>query len=238
MAKQSRRYTALAERVEADRLYQPGEAIQLLKELSTVKFDETVEVHLRTTSDPRHADQMIRGVAVLPHGLGKQVRVLVFASGEAADAARQAGADYVGDDDLIRQIEEGWMEFDISLAVPEVMPKIGRLGRILGRRGLMPNPRTGTMVQPQDLPRVIQEAKAGRVEYRTDRTAIIHCPIGKVSFDADRLLENLAVLMDGILRAKPATVKGPFLRTAYLTSSMGPGVPLDPASLQALRSRE
>lgn len=238
MAKQSRRYAALAERVEADRLYQPGEAIQLLKELSTVKFDETVEVHLRTTSDPRHADQMIRGVAVLPHGLGKQVRVLVFASGEAADAARQAGADYVGDDDLIRQIEEGWMEFDISLAVPEVMPKIGRLGRILGRRGLMPNPRTGTMVQPQDLPRVIQEAKAGRVEYRTDRTAIVHCPIGKVSFDVDRLLENLAVLMDGILRAKPATVKGPFLRTAYLTSSMGPGVPLDPASLQALRSRE
>lgn len=238
MAKQSRRYAALAERVEADRLYQPGEAIQLLKELSTVKFDETVEVHLRTTSDPRHADQMLRGVAVLPHGLGKQVRVLVFASGEAADAARQAGADYVGDDDLIRQIEEGWMEFDISLAVPEVMPKIGRLGRILGRRGLMPNPRTGTMVQPQDLPRVIQEAKAGRVEYRTDRTAIVHCPIGKVSFDADRLLENLAVLMDGILRAKPATVKGPFLRTAYLTSSMGPGVPLDPASLQALRSRE
>lgn len=238
MAKQSRRYAALAERVEADRLYQPSEAIQLVKELSTVKFDETVEVHLRTTSDPRHADQMLRGVVVLPHGLGKPVRVLVFATGEAADAARQAGADYVGDDDLIRQIEEGWMEFDISLAVPEVMPKIGRLGRILGRRGLMPNPRTGTMVQPRDLPRVIQEAKAGRVEYRTDRTAIVHCPIGKVSFDADRLLENLAALIDAILRAKPATVKGPFLRTAYLTSSMGPGVPLDPASLQALRARE
>jgi large subunit ribosomal protein L1 len=238
MAKQSRRYAGLAERVEEGRLYQPGEAIQLLKELSTVKFDETVEVHLRTTSDPRHADQMVRGVVVLPHGLGKQVRVLVFASGEAADAARQAGADFVGDDDLIRQIEEGWTEFDISLAVPEVMPKIGRLGRILGRRGLMPNPRTGTLVQPRDLPRVIQEAKAGRVEYRADRTAIIHCPIGKVSFDADRLLENLAVLMDGILRAKPATVKGPFLRTAHLTSSMGPGVPLDPAGLQALRTRE
>jgi large subunit ribosomal protein L1 len=238
MAKQSRRYAGLAERVEEGRLYQPGEAIQLLKELSTVKFDETVEVHLRTTSDPRHADQMVRGVVVLPHGLGKQVRVLVFASGEAADAARQAGADFVGDDDLIRQIEEGWTEFDISLAVPEVMPKIGRLGRILGRRGLMPNPRTGTLVQPRDLPRVIQEAKAGRVEYRADRTAIIHCPIGKVSFDDDRLLENLAVLMDGILRAKPATVKGPFLRTAHLTSSMGPGVPLDTAGLQALRTRE
>jgi len=238
MAKQSRRYAGVAERVEPGRLYQPDEAIQLMKELSTVKFDETVEVHLRTTSDPRHADQMVRGVAVLPHGLGKPVRVLVFASGETADAARQAGADYVGDDDLIRQIEEGWIDFDISLAVPEVMPKIGRLGRILGRRGLMPNPRTGTMVQPRDLPRVIQEAKAGRVEYRSDRTAIIHCPIGKVSFEADRLLENLAVLMDGILRAKPAGVKGSFLRTAYLTSSMGPGVPLDPASLQALKPRE
>lgn len=238
MAKQSRRYAGVAERVEPGRLYQADEAIQLVKELSTVKFDETVEVHLRTTSDPRHADQMVRGVAVLPHGLGKPVRVLVFASGEAADAARQAGADYVGDDDLIRQIEEGWMDFDISLAVPEVMPKIGRLGRILGRRGLMPNPRTGTMVQPRDLPRVIQEAKAGRVEYRSDRTAIIHCPIGKVSFEADRLLENLAVLMDAIMRAKPAAVKGPFLRSSYLTSSMGPGVPLDPASLQALKPRE
>lgn len=235
MAKHSRRFTAVAERVEPGRLYQPREAIELLKGLATARFDETVELHLRTTADPRHADQMIRGVVVLPHGLGKITRVLVFASGEAADAARQAGADHVGDDDLIRQIEGGWMDFDVGLAVAEMMPKIGRLGRILGRRGLMPNPRTGTMVQPRDLPRVIREAKAGRVEYRTDRTAIIHCSMGKISFTTDQLLDNLAVLMDAILRAKPAAVKGTFLRSAYLSSTMGPSVPLDLASLQALK---
>lgn len=235
MPKQSRRYAAVAERVEPDRLYQPREAIELLKEVSTAKFDETVEVHLRTNADPRHADQMIRGVVVLPNGLGKVTRVLVFANGEAADAARQAGADYVGDDDLIRQIEGGWMDFDVGLAVPEIMPKIGRLGRILGRRGLMPNPRTGTMVQPRDLGRVIQEAKAGRVEYRTDRTAIIHCAIGKISFTTDRLLENLTVLVDAIVQAKPAAVKGVFLRSAYLTSTMGPSIPLELSSLLALK---
>jgi large subunit ribosomal protein L1 len=238
MPKNSRRYTAVAERVERERLYQPREAIELLKETPAIKFDETVEVHLRTSADPRHADQMVRGVVVLPYGLGKEVRVVVFAGGEAADIARQAGADFAGDDELIQRIEGGWVDFDVGLAVPDVMPKIGRLGRILGRRGLMPNPRTGTMVQPQDLPRVIQEAKAGRLEYRTDRTAIIHCPIGKVSFDGDRLLENLAVLVDSILRAKPAAVKGSFLRTAYLTSSMGPSIPLDLAGLQALKPSE
>ena len=238
MPKNSRRYTAVAERVERERLYQPLEAIELLKETPAIKFDETVEVHLRTSADPRHADQMVRGVVVLPYGLGKEVRVVVFAGGEAADIARQAGADFAGDDELIQRIEGGWVDFDVGLAVPDVMPKIGRLGRILGRRGLMPNPRTGTMVQPQDLPRVIQEAKAGRLEYRTDRTAIIHCPIGKVSFDGDRLLENLAVLVDSILRAKPAAVKGSFLRTAYLTSSMGPSIPLDLAGLQALKPSE
>jgi len=235
MAKHSRRYGVVAQRVEPDRLYQPREAIELLKELATAKFDETVELHLRTNADPRHADQMIRGVVVLPHGLGKITRVLVFASGEAADTARQAGADYVGDDDLIRQIEGGWVDFDVGLAVPEIMPKIGRLGRILGRRGLMPNPRTGTMVQPRDLPRIIREAKAGRVEYRTDRTAILHCSMGKISFTTDQLLENMAVLVDAVLQAKPAAVKGTFLRSAYLTSTMGPSIPLDLASLQALK---
>ena len=235
MPKTSRRYTAVAQSVEPGRLYQPREAIELLRDGSTVKFDETVEIHLRTNSDPRHADQMVRGVTVLPYGLGKSVRVLVFAGGEAADIARQAGADYVGDDDLIQQVEGGWLDFEVGLAVPDIMPKIGRLGRILGRRGLMPNPRTGTMVQPQDLPRVIQESKAGRLEYRADRTAIIHCPIGKTNFETDRLLENLAVLVEAILRAKPAAVKGTFLRTAYLTSSMGPSIPLDLASLQALK---
>ena len=235
MATHSRRYTAVAERVDPGKFYQPQEAIGLLKELANAKFDETVEVHLRTNADPRHADQMIRGVVVLPNGLGKVTRVLVFASGEAADLARQAGADYVGDDDLIQRVEGGWMDFDVGLAVPEIMPKIGRLGRVLGRRGLMPNPRTGTMVQPRDLTRVIQEAKAGRLEYRTDRTAIIHSPVGKISFTVDRLLQNLATLVDAIVQAKPAAVKGTFLRAAHLTSTMGPSIPLDLASLQALK---
>ena len=235
MATHSRRYTAVAERVDPGKLYQPQEAIGLLKELANAKFDETVEVHLRTNADPRHADQMIRGVVVLPNGLGKVTRVLVFASGEAADLARQAGADYVGDDDLIQRVEGGWMDFDVGLAVPEIMPKIGRLGRVLGRRGLMPNPRTGTMVQTRDLTRIIQEAKAGRLEYRTDRTAIIHSPVGKISFTVEGLLQNLATLVDAIVQAKPAAVKGTFLRAAHLTSTMGPSVPLDLASLQALK---
>jgi large subunit ribosomal protein L1 len=235
MPKHSRRYAAVAERVEADKQYQPGEAIELMKELASTKFDETMEIHVRTSADPRHADQMVREVTVLPHGLGKQVRVLVFTSGEGADIARQAGADYVGDDDLIAQIEGGWLEFEVGLATPEIMPKIGKLGRILGRRGLMPNPRTGTMVQARDLGRVIEESKAGRVEYRTDRTAIIHCAFGKASFDTDRLLENLSVLIDSIVRARPVAVKGSFLRSAYVTSSMGPSIPLDLNALQALR---
>ena len=164
MVKHSKRYAAVAEKVEEDRLYEPEAAIDLTKDLSTAKFDETVELHLRTNVDPRHADQMVRGVAAMPHGLGKTVRVLVFADSEAAEIARAAGADFAGEDDLIAQVESGWAEFDIGLAVPNVMPKIGKLGRVLGRRGLMPNPRSGTMVQPQDLPRAIQEAKAGRIE--------------------------------------------------------------------------
>ncbi|MDE2842952.1 MAG: 50S ribosomal protein L1 [Chloroflexota bacterium] len=235
MPKHSRRYDAVAERVDPDKLYQPREAIDLLKELSNTKFDETMEIHIRTSADPRHADQMVREVTVLPHGLGKQVRVLVFTSGEGADIARQAGADYVGDDDLISQIEGGWLEFEVGLATPEIMPKIGKLGRILGRRGLMPNPRTGTMVQPRDLGRVIEESKAGRVEYRTDRTAIIHSAFGKASFDTDLLMDNLAVLIDSIVRARPAAVKGAFLRSAYITSSMGPSIPLELNALQALK---
>ena len=238
MVKHSRRYSAVAERVDPEQLHQPEEAINLVKELSTAKFDETVEVHLRTNADPRHADQMVRGVIVMPHGLGKQVRVLVFANAEAVDIARQAGADYVGEDDLIERIEGGWMEFEVGLAVPQVMPKIGRLGRILGRSGLMPNPRSGTMVQPQDLPRAIQEAKAGRLEYRTDRTAIIHSAVGKVSFSTQQLMDNMGSLIGSIVRDKPSAVKGPFLRSAYLTSSMGPSVALDLAGLQAMEAPE
>lgn len=238
MPRHSKRYAAAAQKVDPDRFYQPEEAIELVKETSSTKFDETLEIHLRTNADTRHADQMVRGVTVLPHGLGKKVRVLVFAGGEAADIARQAGADYVGDDDLIAKIEGGWLDFEVGLAVPDVMPKLGKLGRILGRRGLMPNPRTGTMVQPRDLPRIIEEAKAGRLEYRTDRTAIIHGQFGKASFEAQPLLENLSVLVDAIVRSKPEAVKGAYLRSAYMASSMGPSVPLDLPGLQALKPPE
>lgn len=235
MPTHSRRYSNLSEKVDPFRVYEPTEALNLLKEVSTAKFDETVELHLRTNVDPRHADQMIRGVVGLPHGLGKTVRVLVFAGAEGAEEARQAGADYVGEDDLIERIEGGWVEFDVGLATPQVMPKIGKLGRILGRRGLMPNPRSGTMVQPQDLPRAIQDSKGGRTEYRTDRTAIIHSVLGKVSFEPSMLVDNLAALIDAIIRDRPAALKGPYFRSAYLTSSMGPSVPMDLAALQALR---
>jgi len=238
VVKHSKRYSAVADKIEEDRLYEPEQAIDLAKEVSTAKFDETVELHLRTNVDPRHADQMVRGVAAMPHGLGKTVRVLVFADSEAAEIARSAGADYAGEDDLIAQVESGWAEFDIGLAVPNVMPKIGKLGRVLGRRGLMPNPRSGTMVQPQDLPRAIQEAKAGRLEYRTDRTAIIHCPIGKISFETNQLMDNLGSLMDAIVRDRPEGVKGAFLRSAYLTSSMGPSIPMDIGLLQSLKAPE
>jgi large subunit ribosomal protein L1 len=235
MPKHSKRFNNAAEKIEAKRAYQPQEAIGLLKETASTRFDETMEVHLRTSADTRHADQMVRGVAVLPHGLGKQIRVAVFATGEAADIARQAGADFVGDDDLIEKVEGGWVDFEVGLAVPEIMPKIGKLGRVLGRRGLMPNPRTGTMVQARELRRTIEEAKAGRLEYRTDRTSIIHSQFGKASFDEDALLENLAVLVDSIMRDKPDAVKGPFLRTAFMTTTMGPSIAVDVNSLQTLK---
>ena len=238
MASRSRRYSSVAERVEPDRLYPPADAIDLLKEISTAKFDETVEFHLRTNVDPRHADQMVRGVVGLPHGIGKTVRVLVFTGADGSELARQAGADYVGEDDLVERIEGGWVDFDVGLATPQVMPKIGKLGRILGRRGLMPNPRSGTMVQPQDLPRAIQEAKGGRTEYRTDRTAIIHCAIGKISFETPMLLGNLAALTDAITRDRPAALKGQYFRSAYVSSSMGPSVAMDLAALQALRPED
>lgn len=238
MPKHSKRFGTVATQVNADRFYEPKEAVDLVKETANAKFDETVEIHLLTNADPRHADQMVREVVVLPHGLGKQTRVLVFASGEAADIARQAGADYVGEDELIDQVEGGWADFEVGLAVPQVMPKIGRLGRVLGRRGLMPNPRSGTMVQPQDLPRAIQEAKAGRLEFRTDRTAIIHCPLGKASFSSDQLMDNLSTLTDQIMRAKPSAVKGSFIKSAYLTSTMGPSIPLDLPTLQTLKAPE
>lgn len=219
--------------VDATKNYGLAEAVALVKQTSGTKFDETVEMHLRTGADPRHADQTIRGMVMLPHGLGKTVKVLVFAQGDAARAAEEAGADYVGDDDLIKRIEGGWVEFDTALATQDMMSKVARLGRVLGRRGLMPNPRTGTVVQPQNIARAVDEARQGRVEIRMDRTAIIHTPVGKVSFDEQALVENVTSVLEMVVRARPASVKGQFIRSAYLCSTMGPSIEMDVSSLVA-----
>ena len=235
MAKPGTRYREAADLIDRDARYAPDEGIGLAKKTGSAKFDETVELHLRTGADPRHADQMIRGVVILPHGVGKPVRVMVFAQGEAIAAAEKAGADFIGDDDLIKKIEGGWADFDVSIATPDMMGKVGRLGRVLGRKGLMPNPRTGTVVQPEDIPRAIDEAKKGRVEFRLDRTAIVHVTIGKASFEENQLLDNLTAIMDSIGRARPSGVKGQFVRSAYLTTTMGPSIPLDVAATTALR---
>ena len=236
MAKQGKHHQEALKAVDKNRNYSPDEAVDLAKETARAKFDETLEIHLRTGSDPRHADQLIRGVALLPHGLGKEVRVLVFATGEAATTARQAGADHVGDDDVIQRIEGGWLEFDVAIATPDMMGKIGRLGRVLGRRGLMPNPRAGTVVQPQDFGRAVQEAKQGRIEFRLDRSGIIHAPLGKVSFEKQMLMENLNSLVDTVVRARPSAVKGQFIRTAYITTTMGPSIRLDVPRLLAMNN--
>ena len=235
MVKLSKRMSAAADRIDRDKLHSPDEALTILKEMSKVKFDETVELHIKTNADTRHADQIVRGVTVLPNGLGKQVRVLVFTRAEGVEIAKQSGADFVGEDDLISDIEGGWLEFDVGLATPDVMPKISKLGPVLGRRGLMPNPRNGTLVQARDLPRAIEEARQGRVEFRTDRTSIIHNPIGKISFEVEQLMENLTVRIDSINREKPTEIKGTFFKTAFLTSTMGPSVQLDVQQLLAMK---
>lgn len=227
MATHGKRYLEATKQVDSKRVYAPQEGIALAKGAATAKFDETVEVHLRMGLDPRHADQQVRGVVLLPNGLGKQVRVLVFAQGEAVRIAEEAGADHVSSDDLIKKIEEGWLEFDVAIAVPEMMSRIGRLGKVLGRRGLMPNPRSGTVVPMEDLAKAVRDARKGRVEFRLDRTAIIHVPIGKASFEEEKLMENLATLVDAVVKAKPSGAKGQYLRSASLTTTMGPGIKLD-----------
>ncbi len=231
-----KKYQEAVKQIEKDKAYPPNEAIALAKQTHPAKFDETVELHLRTGLDPRHADQQIRGTALLPHGLGKTVRVLVFAEGEGARTAEQAGADFVGSDDLIKRIEEGWTDFDVALASREMMSKVSRLGRILGPRGLMPNPRTGTVVDPENLPKAVSDARQGRVEFRLDRTALIHVPIGKVSFEEDQLLENMATIVDAIVKAKPSGAKGQYIRGASLATTMGPGIKLELAPTLALTS--
>ena len=227
MAKHGKKYNEAVGLVDSAQLYPPLEAIELAKKVAYSKFDETVELHLRMGVDPRDATQQVRGVALLPHGLGKKVRVLVFAQGEAARDAEAAGADLVGGDDLIKKIDGGFLDFDTAIATPDMMGKVGRLGKILGRRGLMPNPKSGTVVAGENLLRAINEARQGRVEFKLDRTAIIHVSLGKVSFEADKLMDNLTAVIEAISRAKPAGAKGQYIKTATLTTTMGPGIKLD-----------
>jgi len=225
MAHHGRKYIEAAKLVEQGRAYDPAQASQLVKDTSAVAFDASVEAHLRLGVDPRHADQMVRGTVVLPSGTGKVTRVAVFAQGEKAQEALRAGADEVGAEDLVKKIEAGWLEFDVALATPDLMGQVGRLGKILGRRGLMPNPKAGTITF--DLDRAIREVKGGRVEFKVDKAGIVHVPIGKVSFEADAILANLTALVDAINRAKPAGAKGTYLRSLTIASTMGPGIRVD-----------
>jgi large subunit ribosomal protein L1 len=234
MVKHGKKYLEAAKGVDIARAYQPEEAVALVKKTARAKFDETVELHLRMGLDPRNAAQQVRGVALLPHGLGKKVRVLVFAQGEAERVAKGAGADFVGGDDIIKKIEEGWIEFDTAIAIPEMMGRVGKLGKILGRRGLMPNPKAGTVVAMNDLPRVIEDARKGRVEYKLDRTAIIHVPLGKASFEARALLDNLTSIIEAVVKAKPSGAKGQYVKSAFITTTMGPGIKLDLSTALAL----
>jgi large subunit ribosomal protein L1 len=227
MARHGRKHIEARDQVDREREYSPAEAISLVKQLSHAKFDESVEVHVRTGLNVRHADEQLRGTLALPNGLGKDVKVAVFAQGDKAREAEEAGADVVGAEDLAQQIQDGFDDFDVAIATPDLMPVVGRLGRILGPRGKMPNPRVGTVTM--DVGKAVEESKAGKVEYRTDRNAIVHLVIGKSSFDERRLLENYAAVIDELIRAKPAAAKGRYLRTVTLTSTMGPGVKVDPS---------
>lgn len=227
MAKGGKKYQEAVKLLDKTKTYSPEEAIELAKKMSHTRFDETVELHLRLGLDPRNATQQVRGVTLLPHGLGKKVRVLVLAQGEGAKIAETAGADFVGDDELIKKIEGGWLDFDTVIATPDMMGKVGKLGKILGRKGLMPNPKSGTVVATNDLPRVIQDARKGRVEFKLDKMAIIHLPLGKVSFEDAKLLDNLTAVIEAIVKAKPSGAKGQYIKTASLTTTMGAGIKLD-----------
>ena len=233
MPHHGKKYIEATKLVEESRLYEPGEAIALLKKLNFVKFDPTVELHMQLGVDPRHADQMVRGTATLPAGTGKEVKVLVFAQGEKANEAQAAGADFVGLDDYIKQVNEGWLGFDVAVATPDVMSKVAGLGRRLGPRGLMPNPKTGTVTF--DIARAVREVKAGRVEFRVDKTSLIHMPIGKISFGEDQLMQNLAASIDAIVRAKPTGAKGQYIKSVVVCSTMSPSVRLDVPAALALK---
>ena len=233
MTKHGKKYLESLKLVETGKLYQPREAISLLKNMNYVKFDPTVEVHMKLGVDPRHADQMVRGVAMLPAGSGKEVKVLVFAQGEKAAEAEAAGADFVGLDDLIKQIEADWIGFDVAIATPDVMGKVGRLGKKLGPRGLMPSPKAGTITF--DVAKTVREAKEGRVEFRVDKTALLHIPAGKLSFSEDALLANISSVIDSVVRARPSGAKGTYVKSIVLSSTMSPGVRLDVPAALALK---
>ena len=229
MAKRGKKYLEAAKKVESSKAYSADEAVALVKETSTVKFDASVEVAFRLGVDPKKADQAIRGAVVLPHGTGKVQRVLVFAKGEKAKEAEAAGADYVGDSDMINKIQQGWFDFDVIVATPDMMAEVGKLGRVLGPKCLMPNPKTGTVTF--DVAKAVNEIKAGKVEYRVDKAGNIHVPIGKVSFEAAKLKENLAVIYDTMLKVKPAAAKGTYVKNVTVTSTMGPGIKVDPSTI-------
>jgi large subunit ribosomal protein L1 len=225
MAEHGKKYIEAEKKVDRDKLYAPVDAVKLLREVSYTKFDPTVEIHIRTGVDPRHADQMVRGLAVLPAGTGKQVRVLAFAQGEKAKEAEDAGADFVGAQDMVAKIEGGWTDFDVAVATPDMMGMVGKLGKILGRKGLMPNPKAGTI--SFEISKVVKEVKAGRVEFRVDKTAVIHVPIGKLSFTDEQLATNFGSLMDAVVRAKPTGAKGQYIRSIAMTTTMSPSIMLD-----------
>jgi large subunit ribosomal protein L1 len=234
MAEHGKKYQDAAKLVEHDKEYSPEEAMELVKKAAYAKFNQTVEIHFKTGLDVKQADQQVRGVVLLPNGTGKQVRILVFAEGEGERIAREAGGDFVGSDDLIKQIEGGWTDFDVAVATPQLMGKVGRLGKVLGPRGLMPSPKAGTIVQPEQLPQLIRELRLGRVEFKTDKTGGIHTVVGKSSFSAQQLLENFAALMDALLRAKPTGAKGQYLKKIVIAPTMGPGVRVDANAAQNL----
>lgn len=227
MPKHGKKYLEAKKLVDRGRLYEPNEAISLVKKTATAKFDETVEVALRLGVDPRHADQQVRGSVVLPHGTGKTRRVLVFAKGDKAREAEEAGADIVGAEELVEKIQDGWLEFDVAIATPDMMGVVGKLGRILGPRGLMPNPKAGTVTM--DVARAVKEVKAGKIEFRVDKAGIIHAPIGKVSFDEEKLRENFQALVEAVVKAKPPAAKGQYIKSISLSCTMGPGIKVNPA---------
>src|SRR5438874_3641871 len=236
MPRRGKKYRAASEKVDPLKQYAPDEGVKLVKESSFAKFDESVELHIRTGLDPKHADQQVRGSAVLPAGTGRSQRVVAFAQGDKAREAEAAGADIVGADELVQRIQGGWTDFDVAVATPDMMGAVGRLGKVLGPRGLMPNPRSGTVTQ--DIGRAIKEIKGGRVEFRLDKTGVIHVPIGKVSFNEEQILQNLGALVDAVVRAKPTGSKGQYLRTFHIASTIGPGIELDQQGTLALASSE